>query len=190
MRRLPENYSIERYGLFARLVNETDAEFIVKLRTDPYLKRYIGATDGSIEAQKKWIKEYKIREEEGTDYYFIFYKDGKRIGLNRIYNINGHSLQTGSWLFSHDAPFGSAFIAQVILREIVFIDWGFDYEDAKGGVHVENKNVRRFNKLAGMKETGRYFTEAGEFISLGLSKEDFLKGRSKIMRLLGINELY
>ena len=31
---LPSNYSINRYGLNVRFVNESDAEFIVNLRTD------------------------------------------------------------------------------------------------------------------------------------------------------------
>lgn len=191
MRRLPENYTINRYGLTARLVNETDAEFIVRLRTDPYHGKYIGKTDSSIDAQREWIRDYKKREEEGIDYYFVFFKDGKKIGLNRIYNIKDKTLQTGSWLFSREAPFGSAFLAQIILRELVFIDWGFEYEDdSKGGVHVDNKNVQRFNLLAGMKEIGRYTTDAGEFISLGLSKEDFLAGRKKVLHLLGVKDAY
>lgn len=190
MRRLPIDYTIERYGLFARLVEENDAEFIVRLRTDPKLSRYLHKTDSSVEAQKEWIRKYKEREEEGTDYYFIFYKDGKAIGLNRLYELGPDMFTSGSWLFSAEAPFGTAFLAQIILREIAFFDWGYEYEDATSGVHVDNTNVLRFDLMAGMKEKGRYMSETGEFISLGLTKEDFLVGRKKILRMLGIKDIY
>jgi len=190
MRRLPVGYTIERYGLFARLIEESDAEFIVRLRTDPILSRYLHKTDSSVEVQKEWIRKYKEREEEGTDYYFIFYKDGKAIGLNRLYEISFEKFTSGSWLFSSDAPFGTAFLAQIILREIAFIDWGYEYEDAASGVHIDNIHVLRFNLMAGMKEKGRYMSETGEFISLGLTKEDFLIGRKRILRMLGVKKAY
>ena len=190
MRRVPKDYVIDRYGLFARLVDESDAEFIVKLRTDSKLSRYLHKTDSSIENQIQWIKNYKEREEAGTEYYFIFYKDGGPVGLNRLYNITNESYTSGSWLFSSEAPFGVAFLAQVVLRELAFFEWGMQYEEDKSGVHVDNVNVQKFNILAGMKETGRHLTEDGEFIQLRLDKEDFLKGRNKILRMLGIKEVY
>ena len=72
---LPEDFTMEKYGLFARFVNESDAEFIVKLRTDPVLGKWIHSTDSDIENQKQWLREYKERERNGLDYYFIFYKN-------------------------------------------------------------------------------------------------------------------
>ena len=189
MRRLPIDFAIDKYGLFARLVNESDAEYIYNLRSNPKLSKYIHKVDSSVESQRKWIKDYKKREEEGIDYYFIFYKDGKPVGLNRLYNIEGKSFQSGSWLFSQDAPFGVSFLAQIILREIAFFDWNFEYENCPIGVHVDNVNVLRFDLLAGMKETGRIIDdEVGEFISLGLTKEDFILGRKRILRILGFKE--
>ena len=77
MKKLPENFQIEKYGLSVRLVNEDDAELIIKLRTDPVLGKYIHATSPDIEQQRAWIRAYKKRESEGLEYYFIFYKDGK-----------------------------------------------------------------------------------------------------------------
>lgn len=192
MRRLPENYAVERYGLFARLVKEEDAEFIIKLRTDPKLSRFLHKTDPDIDGQKKWIREYKKREEAGTEYYFIFYKDGMPIGLYRLYKIDEEKFISGSWIFSSNAPFGSAFIAQIILREIAFLDFGCEYEDnSTNGVHVDNTAVLSFDlKMACMKEIGRYSNELGDFVALKLTKDDFLKGRKKIMRMLGIKDLY
>jgi hypothetical protein len=87
MKKLPENFTLERYGLQVRLVNEGDAEFIVALRTDPRLSRYIHETSPSIEAQKEWIGNYKKREAQGLDYYFMFSVNGLRQGVARIYDI-------------------------------------------------------------------------------------------------------
>jgi hypothetical protein len=38
--KLPLNFTFEKYGLFLRLVEEEDAEFIVKLRTNPQLGKF------------------------------------------------------------------------------------------------------------------------------------------------------
>lgn len=190
MRRLPKAFTVERYGLYARLVEESDAEFIIKLRTDPKVSSFLHKTDPDVELQKQWIREYKIREEAGTDYYFIFYKDGKPIGLDRLYDITDIQFNSGSWVFSTEAPFGSAFLAQLIVREIAFIDWGFEKEGVGTGVHGKNVNVIKYDIMAGMKEEGRYVSEGDEYILMSITKEDFLKGRKKVLRMLGIKDAY
>ena len=77
-----------RYGIHVRLVDEGDAEFIVMLRTDSRLGKYISSTDNDVDKQKNWIKAYKSREIAGLEYYFIFEKPlGNRLGVSRIYNI-------------------------------------------------------------------------------------------------------
>ena len=43
-----------------RLIEEDDAEFVVKLRTDEKLNRFISAVEDDINAQKRWIRNYKI----------------------------------------------------------------------------------------------------------------------------------
>ena len=68
MIKLPSDFETDRYGLHVRLVREEDAEFIVKLRTDPKLGRYIHATDNNVEKQRKWIRDYKKRENDGIQY--------------------------------------------------------------------------------------------------------------------------
>jgi hypothetical protein len=42
---LPSNFELDRYGLHVRLVREEDAEFILSLRTDPKLSRFIHPTE-------------------------------------------------------------------------------------------------------------------------------------------------
>lgn len=77
-----------------RAVNEDDAEFILNIRQDPALTKYLPRLDIPVDAQKEWIKSQIKRK---GDYYFIVisHSDGP-IGTIRVYNINGKSGETGS----------------------------------------------------------------------------------------------
>jgi RimJ/RimL family protein N-acetyltransferase len=122
MEKLPENFTLERYGLQVRLVNEDDAEFIVALRTDPRLSKFIHETLPSVEEQKQWIRNYKKREAQGLDYYFMFSVNNMRQGVARIYNITEDAFTQGSWVFSPDAFLGASVLGNIISCEI-----GFDF---------------------------------------------------------------
>lgn len=145
---LPADFSIDRYGLHVRFVNEDDAEFIIGLRTDSKLGRYISATHGDVEIQKEWTRQYKIRERQGTDYYFMFEKPlGNRLGVSRIYEIKKETFQTGSWIFRKDAPFGSAFLGDIICHEIAYelFPDGVNFHDIKKDNFSVNKYADQFN---------------------------------------------
>ena len=65
---LPPDYTIEKYGLIARFVEVTDAEFIVKQKADKPPSKYIHLMDSRINNQKEWILKYKERESLGLEY--------------------------------------------------------------------------------------------------------------------------
>lgn len=182
---LPPDFTIEKYGLFARFVEEEDAEFIVKLRTDSVLSRYLHATDSSVEKQVDWIRSYKSRERSGQDYYFIFLKNNEPVGLNRMYNLHDTTFTTGSWVFSRDASYEDSIAASIMIRELAFEQMGMELEDGFDGVHVDNKKVYRFNKMIGLKESGRYKSDLGEFISMQMTKADFEKNKAKLLQYIG-----
>lgn len=145
---LPEDFTLDRYGLHVRFVNEDDAEFILGLRTDSKLGQYISATNGDIEKQKEWTRQYKIRERQGTDYYFMFEKPlGTRLGVSRIYEIKKETFQTGSWIFKKDAPFGAAFLGDIICHEIAYelFPDGVNFHDIKKDNFSVNKYADQFN---------------------------------------------
>ncbi|MCJ2367251.1 GNAT family N-acetyltransferase, partial [Aeromonas dhakensis] len=58
-----------------RLIDVGDAEFILSLRTDGRLNRHLSQTSSSLEQQRDWIKNYKERESQGDEYYFIIYRN-------------------------------------------------------------------------------------------------------------------
>lgn len=178
-------FESERYGLYYRLVDESDSEFIVKLRNDTSLSQYIHSSCKDVDSQNAWIRQYKLREQAGEDYYFVFFRDGIRVGLDRIYNIHNGIFTTGSWVFDKGASFECSVIAAIIVREIAFDELNLSFEDSFDGVHVDNKKVIQFNHLLGLKDGKHFIDEKGEYISQSLTKEDFHMNKSKILDLLG-----
>lgn len=145
LKTMPENFTLDRYGLHTRLVDISDSEFILSIRTNEKLSKHIHPTRNSIECQKKWIMEYKKREAEGEDFYFIFEKPkGVRLGVCRIYSITESSFTTGSWVFAKNAPMGAGILGDIITKEIAF----YLYPKSKQlfDIRKENVNVIGFAK--------------------------------------------
>ncbi|MCK9617645.1 MAG: GNAT family N-acetyltransferase [Lentimicrobiaceae bacterium] len=186
---LPSDFTFEKYGLQLRFVNENDAEFIVKLRTNPKLGRFIHSTSSDIELQKKWIRDYKQRESEGKDYYFIFFKGGQPVGLNRIYHIEEDRFTSGSWVFEQNAAFECSIASALIVRIIAFDILGKEIEFGVEGCHVDNKKVIKFNLMIGLKIKGTRIEENGEYYTFNLTKQDFEKNKPKIERLIGFTNI-
>lgn len=185
-RLLPPDFHGEKYGLTFRLVQESDAEFIYRLRTNPDLSKYIHDVEGGVEGQVKWIRNYKIREEEGTDYYFIFFKNNEPVGLNRIYSIHDKTYTGGSWVMAPNSPMEVVVAVPLIKREIAFEIMGMEYEDDYDGVHIENKKVIKFNKMFGCKIYKHIQDVKGEYACLSLTKEDFEANKPKIIRIINL----
>ena len=117
---LPPNFEIRRYGLYARLVAKQDVDFILELRTNKELTKFIHQTDNDRDNQIEWINEYKVREEEGRDYYFIFFHNNKPVGLNRVYNRSALYATSGSWLCKPEIESWIPIALNFILNDIIF----------------------------------------------------------------------
>lgn len=125
-----------------RLIEEEDAEFIVGLRNNPKLNRHLNSTSLKVEDQIKWILEYKIREENLEEFYFIILENGFKRGLYRLYKINNVSFTIGSWLFdscdNRNLP---------IMVDLKMADLGF---------YNLHKNVMLYDVRRGNKKVIRY----------------------------------
>jgi hypothetical protein len=156
------DFNIERYGLTVRLVNENDAEFIVALRTDSKLSRYIHQTSTDIEVQRQWIKGYKAREAENKDFYFMFEKPlGTKLGVCRIYDIEEESFTIGSWIFSPQAPVGASILADIITREFayeLFPNKKQLFDVKRGNITVNRYNETYKSELLYQDEETNYYT--------------------------------
>lgn len=187
MRRfLPANYHGARYGLTYRLVNEGDAEFIYKLRSNPLLSKFIHDVYGGVEQQVEWIRKYKEREVKGEEYYFIFFKEGKPVGLNRLYSFHDTTYTGGSWVMEPNSPMEDVLAVPLIIREIAFDELGMSFEDNYDATHVDNKKVIKFNKMFGCKIYKHFMDVKGEYVAMSLTKEDFEANKPKLLKMLNL----
>lgn len=183
---LDKDFQLVRYGLEVRLVNEFDASFIYRLRTDPKLSRFVHAVNGTVEGQVEWIRQYKQREQKGVDYYFIFIYEGRPVGVNRIYNITETSFTFGSWMFIDGIPFFCSMAGAVIAREIAFELLDKDIEMEISGTHEKNKKVLYFSRSLGMVFDGENVMENGTFLTGYLKREVFENKKSDIIRFFPV----
>lgn len=119
---------INKYNISLRLVEEQDANFIISIRNDDKKARFISRTYPHVELQKKWIKEYKKREKNGEEFYFIA-TDGNNedFATYRIYKIESGLPEIGSWVSkpNYSNPLNSLKV-DVIIKNYVFDELGFD----------------------------------------------------------------
>lgn len=139
---------ISKYGIFLHLVEESDAEFILDLRTNPKLNTHISFTSPDISDQIKWIENYKIKEKQGLEYYYIA-KDqlGNKYGTIRLYNFDEKSFELGSWVFKPNSPLGMAVKAHLIGLETGFQVLAAEY----CRLTVRKKNIAVLRYLEGFK---------------------------------------
>ena len=180
---LPSDFELHKYGLSCRLVNESDAEFILSLRLDSNKSTYISSTSNKIEDQIQWIREYKIREKKGLDFYFMYSYQGERAGVNRIYDIEDKHFIHGSWLFSNNVPPYCPLAAAIMAREIAFYILHLDAEIDTAGIHVDNTGVLQFATFMGEVFNGYRDSEQGRFLTGYLTKELFEQNLDKVKRL-------
>ena len=175
---LPQDFEQERYGLSMRLVDKSDAEFIIKLRTDPVLSKYLHPISSSKAEQVKWIEDYKLKEQMGSEYYFVFSVKGFRIGLERIYNIEDDTFTHGSLVFDYSAPLGSSILADISTREIGFdlLDKQYNLFDVRKG----NTSVIDYHKMFKPK----LIREDLDSYFYVLDKLDFSVNKNKYLKIV------
>lgn len=182
MKKLPSDFTYQRYGVTVRFIQESDAEFILSLRTNPKLSRYIHATSMDITKQIEWTREYKKREQTGSDYYFIYSYENQYVGVNRIYDITADSGTGGSWVCRPDTDAEVSVSTLLIMRDIMFEELGLQYD--KFDVRKGNKQVQRIHKMMGAKIVAEsnidYFFE--------LSRDEYLTKRDNIIELLNLKK--
>ncbi|MFC2107381.1 hypothetical protein ACFLRY_03490 [Bacteroidota bacterium] len=175
--KLESNFTLERYGLFVRLVNVSDAKTIIDLRADPRA-RFMNPVGEDIDKQIGWIKEYKQRELAGLDYYFIYYYNNLPVGLNRIYNIQKDSFIGGSLVFKKGCEFDLSMLATLIQFYI-----GFEILDKSvsfGNIKKDNASAIKFNRLL---ESDFIYEDETE-VFLILTKKIFLTIKKKFESIL------
>lgn len=133
-----------------RTVALEDAEFIYTMRQNENKTKYLTKVTGSAESQKEWIKNYKIREEEQQEFYFVIEsKQDEKLGLVRLYDFQDESFCWGSWLIKEDAPKTTAIESALQIYEFGF--YGLGFEKSHFDVRKGNEKVISFHKRFGAK---------------------------------------
>jgi RimJ/RimL family protein N-acetyltransferase len=171
----------EKYGFTFRLVELEDAAFIVDLRSNEKLSRFLSKTSHQVTDQENWIKKYKTREGLSQEFYFVTIdEDGRKIGLGRIYNMlhPESSFEIGSWLYMPEASMRAPILGDLAIR-----DYGFEvlkFRNCHFEVRKENLTVVRYHRnfapeLTGEDDLNYYFK---------LSYENYLIQRTKLLKFL------
>lgn len=177
---IPQDFTLNRYGVCVRLADVQDSAFILSLRTDKKLSRYLHATDNDVAKQENWMREYKKREHAGQEYYFIYHAEGNDFGTNRIYNISTHHATCGSWVCKPGINPTLPIISTIILREIMYDILGYDY--ILFDVRKQNRQVQKMHLMLGAEQIGENDLE----FLYKLSKESFYLHKPKVAKLIGL----
>ena len=135
-----------------RLVQPSDAEFILKLRLDSNYNKYLTPTDNNLIKQYEWIKRYKKREEKGEEFYYIISrKDNKLpIGTLRLYDfdLRKSSFCWGSWILNFNKTIYAAIECCLFVYDKAFYELGFSH--CHMNIKKGNTKVVDFHKRMGV----------------------------------------
>jgi RimJ/RimL family protein N-acetyltransferase len=124
-------------------VQVEDAEFILSLRLDNSLNKYLNETSPDIEKQRQWIKEQQNKE---NDYYFIILnKDYEKLGTVGIYEINWEkkTFNWGRWILKKSTSINVAVESMLLTYKVAFNE--LNLETALSDVRIENTTVINFH---------------------------------------------
>lgn len=172
-----KNILLHKFNIMPRLVTEEDAEFILSLRLNEQLGKFLSSTQNNIETQRCWIRSYKEREKQDKEYYFIFISSEIKYGVSRIYNVNNFSFEIGSWLFRQNTPEGVAILADLYTRDFAFDH--YQLKECRFEVRKENKSVVNYHRM--FKPTLLKEDEHNYYFSL--TKANYEIFRNKILKL-------
>ena len=141
---------LEGKNINLRTVEIEDADFIYTMRQNRKKTKYLSKVTGTVDSQKEWIKNYKQREDEEKEFYFIIESKNKdKFGLVRIYDLKNDSFCWGSWLIKEDTPKTSAIESALQIYEFGFYKLGF--EKSHFDVRKGNDKVIAFHQRFGAK---------------------------------------
>lgn len=133
-------------GIFVNLrsVRVEDANFILTLRNNRIISKYLPPLNVTTEQQQSWIKEQRV---DNNSFYFIiedrFLKTD--IGTISIYNIEGNHSECGR--FCSLGNFIQNSEAAILLGDFIFENLNLDYLDI--WVYKDNKLGRAYDEFLG-----------------------------------------
>ena len=127
-----------------RIAREDDADFILSLRLNPLLNKYISKTDPSVEKQKDWLRDTYNKE---NDFMFIIEgKNSNKCGTIALYDID-YKTKRAEWgrlILEQDTLFSIPIEATIQLLNFAFNK--LKLVELYGGANNENRSVVEYHK--------------------------------------------
>lgn len=163
-----------------RLVNDSDAEFILSLRLNEEKGKYLSATTPDLQKQKDFIA---YSNSKPTEFYFVIEsKQDERLGAVRIYDIQENSFCWGSWIIKENAPFNTSIESALLIYEFAFYQLGF--EQSHFDVRKKNEKVVSFHQKMGSQIVNE---DENDFFFI-YKRADYEVTRSRYSRFLPHSE--
>lgn len=170
-------------SIYFKLAEVDDAEFILGLRTNTIYNKYLSSTTASLLEQRKWLQEYKIREYNNKEFYFIIFRNdtNERIGTVRLYDFieDKKSFCWGSWILNERKTSSSALESALLVYKIGFYNLGF--QQSHFDVRKENDKVIAFHTKMGAVKTSSNEID----IFFNYTKENFEERVKSFKKYLG-----
>lgn len=182
------DYTLINEDRILRPVTIDDAEFIVILRNQEYVKGFIHRTSLDVETQRRWITDYLKREKE---YYWIITDlNGQPFGTQSLYDYDceKNTIVAGRWV---KMP---GFDNNAISAHVQLFDFAFNVlkvDTVVNDVVSTNKAVIKYHRFLGEKEFFHEYNVAGvedqvvERIWFREDKESWVVNRKKLMAYCG-----
>ena len=136
------------YKLILRNTSVADAEFILRLRTDPKKSRYISPTHPDLLRQIQWLEQYAQNPDEA--YFIAEDTSGEKVGTIRIYDADGDRFCFGSWIMKEGAAATHAAESVLMIYHYALDVLGFNR--SYFAVRKANRSVWRFmEKFGGVR---------------------------------------
>jgi RimJ/RimL family protein N-acetyltransferase len=134
--------------LFAlRPVAVADAEFILSLRLDPELSRFLDETSPSVTDQENWLRDYLRRAD---DYYFIIEETSSHlpVGTIAIYSLDleHRRAEWGRWIIR--PPHAAAVESALLIYTVAFEN--LQLEEVYCRSQTANRQVVSFHSSCGL----------------------------------------
>ena len=122
----------------------SDAEFILRLRTDEENCRFLSSTSPRLEEQISWLNNYELCSDQA--YFVIINRQSERVGTVRLYDPLDTSFCWGSWIIDSNSESSHAIESALIVYHYAF-RLGFD--SSHFDVRRDNASVWRFHQRFG-----------------------------------------
>lgn len=113
--------SLKTKNLHLKLIDIDDAGFVIELRTNTKLNQFLTKIEPDLLSQEKWLKDYMVRSDKGSEYYFVIKnKANNKVGLVRVYNIDDRVFSWGSWVLKSGYPKSYPIESALLIYEFGF----------------------------------------------------------------------